>query len=122
MKTHKKIEITAKMLADRAACNDGIQLFKKLGRRVVISTDPSENAKLAFKLQQLQASELQASELAYAHVSWLLRRCDTHIDDQRLLPRVGDQDDPLLYSYDDPMFYQQALAVIADRMLTAQGK
>ncbi len=117
MKTHKKIEITEKMLRGRSACDHGIRLFKMLGR-VVLSTDPSENVKLALTLQQLEKRD----ESAYAHVSWLMRWCTTYIDDHRLLPRVGPCDDARRCSYDDPMWYQQALAVIADRMLTAQGK
>lgn len=113
-KSHGSVQISVELLRGALRlnpCADGVAWLREIGQPI-ISTDPEENTALAFKL----ANDFRA----YAFVCWLARWGGPYVDDMLLIPQPNIN--VRTHPPSDPMWYQQALAAIADRILTRMKK
>jgi hypothetical protein len=119
VKEHKSVHITASLLLDRfGACQSGIDKIEHL-LPAVISTDPEDNAKLAFALV-LASDPMSGGDHDHA------RRCSACCGTIWLVEKLVERDARSEWedspASDLPMLHQQWLAWIADKLLSEHGE
>lgn len=128
MLKHKTITITLSYLRRLGACSAALKALKEAKiLPAKISTDPDDNLKLALELTQAPASEIYPEHHCSRWLPWLagqhVHNTDLPVDDALRAQYVFALETDSHYDGEnDPTIAAQMLAMIADHLLTKQGK